>query len=290
MAGAPRIDPEMAALLEGTNAGQRLMAQQEQQSPSKYYEWITEFAPLADAVWPSADEVRDNPELAAASRFSRDDPRVANLRMQGDVAFSRVTGKLIYRDTGVMVDPATGEVEYPPDAEVPGSPLWLRQTASWSKAEATKWRTKLVKFGYEIAEEGPVDQLLQASLADFFAARYINGKDIPLEVRKMEDIDRAFDPAPLRNNARALYQTLFSDNPTDDELQKMEQFVKREAVEMLKKGKTEDPNQAIALSQERYIDKVQSSPEAELFGEMEEQEEMSTKLRDSLISTARLIG
>ena len=212
------------------------------------------------------------------------------------------TGWIQYTN-GVLVNPADGTVVFDPTSDAPGSPNWLQKVQGWDESKVTEWRQRLYDNGWITKEQAKVkgvDQVFLDSLRSYHVARYQNfGKALPTDLAAMgsagEDEFRltARDfQAQIRNDVREQWRRIFGDDPSDAELADWAQVVTRNALRLQKRyerrGAT--PSSALSLAatnaEERLVERVETSPEAELLAEANSDE--NTRLRDAFAQAARV--
>jgi hypothetical protein len=194
-------------------------------------------------------------------------------------------GQILY-NSGVIADPATGEVIYP-NKPVKGSPLWLKQVReNWSVDKVKTWRKTLNKLGYSVEQKGGIDQPFLTGLRDYYAAKWANyGDEIPLEASPREKARDILDPAALKNRVTSDFRRIYADDPSEAELDEWTRVIRRETSHLLRKGY--EPEQAVAGAEERYIRKFENDPQVKFVTEAEED---NTELRDSLLATFQSIN
>lgn len=188
-------------------------------------------------------------------------------------------------ETGVMVDPSSGQVLYNPTQNAPGSLTWATQASrTWSPEKVNEWRKKLVNLGYmeEAQKKGPWDIQFESALMEYYNQLYLHqGQEMRLtndEGKGGLDFNlRNIAPA-VRNSVREQFIRTFGDLPTEAELEYWEDFVIKTG-NRLQRRKSMTPEQAGSIAEERMIEKVMYSPQAMYINEMEEE---NTELRDAM--------
>lgn len=209
------------------------------------------------------------------------------------------TGWLQYRN-GVIVDPsgASGSfVYYDPSANVPGSPRWFREVvAKWGEKKIVEWRKRLHEYGYlskDEAKEKAYDITFRNALTAYHEQRYLNGgkptmgdasiaKGSRQERAKLVNVREEMG-AQIRNTVRSTYRSIYGTDPTDGEVDAFASTIFDTAMDLQRRyrNRYDDPNTSAAVGEasERFIEKIETSPEATFLRESEEE---NTRLRDSL--------
>ena len=215
---------------------------------------------------------------------------------------SEDTGWIRYAN-GVLVNPGDGSVFFDPSSDAPGSPTWLQAVPRWDPDKVAEWRTRLFDFGLLTKEQAKVkgvDQVFVDQLRAYHVARYQNfGKALPTDLsaiggpgeQEFRTTARDFQ-VQIRNDVREQYRRVFGDDPSDEELADWTRMVTQSAMKMQKRferrGAT--PSEAVSLAatnaEERLVEQLETSPQAELLAEANSDE--STRLRDALGQAARV--
>lgn len=197
---------------------------------------------------------------------------------------------------GVIIDPNTGTVHFPPnDPTVAGSPAWLQQATSWDQERVKKWRKELTKLGYLGSPKGGVDVAFIDALREYHTFRYVYGDGKPIskvsEEAKVaaEDFGGVLDKSVLRGEVRGWFQAAYGDDPSDDELEFWTDRLRSTSLR-LARNRDWEPAEAASVARARQQERFLQSPEAQLFQEGREIEEENTKLRDSILSVAQMVG
>lgn len=114
-------------------------------------------------------------------------------------------------------------------------------------------------------------------------------KPLPYEAAAAGLVEEAFvlpTGASIRNDIRAQFQVVFGDDPTDDELEHWEKFIKRSARK-LHRTKGFDSAAAAMGATDEFVEEFVYSPQATYF-ERDEQE--NTELRDSLAAVSQAVA
>lgn len=193
-------------------------------------------------------------------------------------------------NNGVIANPETGEVFFPPNDEtVQGSWAWLSKIQdTWDDSKVKEWRERLADYGYEIGEEGPPDQVFLQALQQYHQTRYLNrGKPLPLDASLGKDAasKRVFDPAEVRNFWRMQFRRILGDDPTDTELEEFSKATTDFAKRFVRKGYT--PEQAAVAAEERSVELLENDPKVQFLADSEEDR---TDLRDGLLGTVQAIN
>jgi len=200
------------------------------------------------------------------------------------------TGWLQY-PSGVLVAPGAAlgsydAVFYPPTSTAPGSATYFQQAQLWSQDKVNEWRTKLVDLGYldEAAKKGAYDVGFQNAMRTYFTIKYQNGgRELALEGRAALEQVAPFNfhqiQGQIRNDVRTQYQRIFGDDPTPTELDEWEDFIISQAHRLYRRGQLA-PGEATVEAEERFVERLEQSPEAQFVTENLEE---NTGLRDSLL-------
>lgn len=202
--------------------------------------------------------------------------------------FSSETGAIRYRN-GVIADPTTGQVFFPPSADVPGSPAWTQRIQSeWNPNEVAKWRKRLGEMGYLSPDQAKATgfdaQFLEAIKA-YHAQRYLNfGQPLAWDTTAGAESEEPEvvlpDAAEIRNDVRAQFNRVFGEDPSDAELEDWTRFIRRTSAK-LQRTKDYTPEYAAAAAEERAIEQLEQSPQGQFVRESVEE---NTDLHDALVS------
>lgn len=203
------------------------------------------------------------------------------------------TGWLAYGE-GVLANPDTGEVTWDPNSTAPGTSLWLKDVQeTWGEEQVLDWRKRLHGYGYLSKDEvkaTSVDARFLAQLQQYHLDRYTNfGKAIPTDLAGMAAADKPplvnFEDfqAQTRNDVREEYRRVFGEDPTDGEVEVFSSMIIRKGMELQRKyrrkGYSNYSGLAATEAEERFIERLEQSPEAVFLNESEEE---NTRLRDAL--------
>ena len=201
------------------------------------------------------------------------------------------TGWLQY-PSGILVDPtaplgSTNAVYFPAGSKAPGSFGYFQDAQGWSQEKINEWRARLVELGYlgKDAKKGAYDVQLQMALQKYHTIKYQNGgKELALEGTKAAEAGVTpfnFEQiqGQIRNDIRGQWQRIYGEDPTETELQEMQDFVINTSHKLYQRGQLA-PSQAAAEAEERFVERLEQSPEAQFV--IQNQEE-NTQLRDSIL-------
>ena len=203
-------------------------------------------------------------------------------------AIGRATGQRGYRtnesgalfyDNGVIADPSTGDVFFPPnDESVPGSFAWLdRVQDAWDEDKIKEWRDRLFDYGYDISKSGGFDQTFIGALQDFHRARYLNrGRPIPYTART-EDDEQLFTKPEVHNFWREVFRQKFGDDPTPGEIRDFTKASIQFGRQFLKKGFS--PEAAATAAEEKSIEMFENDPKVRFLTRSAEE---NTRVADGL--------
>ena len=187
---------------------------------------------------------------------------------------------------GVIANPDTGELFYPPGESVKGSSTWLREIQDkWSQDKINNARAMLIDNGYgeqfSIGPKGGFDQNLLMALSEFHKARYLNfGKPVPLTTMGEERarLGEIISKPEIRNEVRAWFREGFGDDPSDAELEWAVKGMQRIFRKQQKKGV--EPERAAGIAGARMQEKFFENPQVKYLRDSDEE---NTEARDSLI-------
>lgn len=205
---------------------------------------------------------------------------------------------------GVIADPTQQMVVYPtPDAgidpeDVPGSPQWLiKISEKWTDAQANKWRKRLVGLHFDavipggIAESGGMAQDLVEGLALYHKARYLSGgKVLPMRPGGPEGdaIRERLDPVVIKEQAKAWGQVPFGEDLDERTAQYFADRIVNLAVKLAGKNADWSPEQAMQGAEVRVQKEFLKNPDVKQEIQQLEDDEMSTQLRDDIISVSQI--
>lgn len=201
---------------------------------------------------------------------------------------------------GVLVGP-DDEVIIDPSSNAPGSANWLRAINDWSADKIRAWKDRLVEFGYlpkEAAKGLEVTTDFRTALKTFHYNRYVNG-GTPLRTGEAgagaagpeapKPIDLEEFSSQIRNDVREQYERIYGVRPGDGETELWSQYIIRQGMAMqrrnIKKYDTPMTDTAASEAEEKFIEKLEHTPEAKLLRSSEEE---NTRLRDTLTRMAQV--
>lgn len=203
------------------------------------------------------------------------------------------TGWIRYKN-GVLVSP-DGQVAFDPTSRAQGSIRWQREVVSgWSDEQVGDWRQRLQQFGYlskDQAKVKGVDQVFLSALSNYHIARYANGgKPVADDLSgaagagtKPPLVDFEDLSAQIRNDVREQYRRVFGMDATDGQVVALSDYIIRTAETLQKKYRRKGyggfTSLAATEAEERFIERIEGSPQAEFLRESEEE---NTSLRDAL--------
>lgn len=202
------------------------------------------------------------------------------------------TGKVMYAN-GTIYDPETKSILTPPGKAVPGSPEWLiKIQEEWSDAEANKWRKKLAGQGYQVAETGGMGWDLLEALPEFHTRRFANmGRVQPLipGTGQEADVEGAIDKVALRQEIKTWGQVPFGEDLADEEADWFTDRIIKVASRLARK-KGWSPDQALAGAHARVQEEFTEKPQVAALMQEQEDQEVSYKIRDSVLGVSQLLG
>lgn len=221
--------------------------------------------------------------------------------------FARVespTGKIMFRN-GVIADPTSGEVFYPPTSgdanEIRGSEPWLfriQRDASkggWSEAEANKWRKKLIGWGYDLegrlAPGGGMALDLIAALRQYHQTTYLNyGKPIKMSPggTAKKAIKEQVDMASIRADAASWYDMAELPPAAGAEKEFWADRVIDTAIKMVRGGLP--IASAVAKARSSALEQFTETPEVAESIEVSRAQETSNVLRSKMFTIGQLAG
>lgn len=218
---------------------------------------------------------------------------------------SSPTGAIKYPGIGVIADPNTQAVYFPTHRDgvedIEGSEEWLRKIQkTWGDEKFEKWRKQLIRLGYDqlvsggIAESGGAAMDVIEGLRQYHKARYLNGGEaIPLtpgggKKNIRQAVREQVDFVSLKEEVKGWGEVPFGESLdpgtaeyfADRMLQKMTELARKHpswTMEQVQTGAT-------TRVQKEFI----KSPGVEAGLEEAEDDEMSTALRDSIVSISQL--
>jgi hypothetical protein len=140
------------------------------------------------------------------------------------------------------------------------------------------------------SKEGGFDQTLRDTLAEYHRVRYTNyGKPLPYdEAAAAGLVEEAFvlpTGASIRNDIRVQFQVVFGDDPTDDELEHWEKFIKGRRANCI--GQELRFCRGCDGGNRRVRRGVRLLPPGDL---LERDEQENTELRDSLAAVSQAVA
>lgn len=204
------------------------------------------------------------------------------------------TGWIRYPN-GVLVSP-DGQVAFDPTSEAPGSLKWQREVVTgWDTAQVTQWADRLAEFGYLSKDQAKKvtsdDPTFLNALQSYHIGRYVYGKPVSGELsgagaagsEKPPLVDFEEMQAQTRNFVREQYRRVYGEDPTDGEVAAFSDAITRQAMSLQKRFRRQEmpgfSGMAATEAEERFVERLEGSPEAEFLRESEEE---NTRLRDSL--------
>ena len=199
---------------------------------------------------------------------------------------------------GVLVGP-NGEVEVDPTSDAPLSPSWQRGIKDWSPEKIKEWKNTLVKYGYltkDQAKSAEVTTGFIGALRLYHQNRYLNGgepiaNDDPASAgpERPKPVDLEDFSAQIRNDVREQYERIYGQQAGDGEVEMWSNYIIRQGMQMqrrnIRKYDTADTSGAAAEAEERFIEKLEHTPQARLLRESEEE---NTQMRDTFTRMAQV--
>lgn len=198
---------------------------------------------------------------------------------------------------GVLVSPE-GQIAFDPTSRAPGSLAWQRDVAAkWSPEKVQTWADRLVEFGYLSKEQAKKatssDPGFLGALSAYHANRYVYGKPVTGEQAGINGVAAGSDKPPLvdfedmkastRGFVRDTYRQVYGQDPTDGEVAALSERIIAQAMDLQKMFRRKEyggfSEMAASEAEARFIERLQSSPQAEFLRESEEE---NTRLRDAL--------
>lgn len=261
----------------------RMLHEQQEQVPTPYEQALVDYADTEDDFGIPAT---GGPKTSAFSYV--DDPTD-----QSSFTMGGQTGGVRFKN-GVIANPQTNEIYFPPADDVVGSEPWLRVVQDkWSQEKVNNWRAKLAAFGYQVDKEGPFADDLKGALRDYHHNRYMNyGKPIPLggagAEGDREKYGNVTSDAELLQHARGTAVQLLGENASEESIEFLRQREEQLVRKYLRKGKA-GPN-ALGRATAEAANEFEQLPETKLFTNAAADIEENTALKDSLISVAQMIA
>lgn len=201
---------------------------------------------------------------------------------------------------GVLVSP-DGQVLYEPGSTAPGSLRWRMKVGNWAPDKVSEWRKKLHEMGYMTEDEAKVkgvDATFLDRMQAYHEARYRNGgKPIagdlasagPGSSAAPKPVDLNDFSAQIRNDVRDQYERIYGVRPSDGEVQLWSDYIIRHGMQLQRKfrRKYDSPmtDTAASEAEERFVEKLENSPQAQFLRESEEE---NTQLRDTFERMAQV--
>lgn len=197
---------------------------------------------------------------------------------------------------GVLVSPE-GQVVFDPTSRAPGSLTWQREVVpNWSAEKVSEWRERLHKLGYLTKDQAKVDGVdtpFLNALRSFHENRYVNGgKPVAGDLAGVAGAGAADKPplldfddmqAQIRNDVREQYRRVFGEDPSDGEVAAFSASIIRTAETLQRRYRRKEyggfTSMAATEAEERFIERLEQSPEAEFLRDSEEE---NTSLRDAI--------
>ena len=206
------------------------------------------------------------------------------------------TGWIRYGN-GVLVSP-DGQVVFDPTSKAPGSIAWQRDVVStWGEDKIAEWRDRLHEYGYLTKDQAKVkgtDSVFLSALTAYHTSRYANGgKAIAGDLSgagaagggpakplvNFKDLE-----AQARNDVREQYRRVFGSDPTDGEVAAWSDWIIKKSMQLQREfrkgtGHPSYAGDAATEAEERFIEKLEQSPQAQF---QQDSEEENTRLRDAM--------
>jgi hypothetical protein len=196
---------------------------------------------------------------------------------------------------GVLVDLENLRVIYPPtDPSIAGSAAWMARIPEWSEEKQKTWTKTLHKMGY-LATKNPNLKDLTDALKTYHDTRYLYGAGKPVDLSTgdggitRKDFGGMLDEAVLASEIEPWYEDLYGDKPEPEELKYWTEKFKTTAVRVARRRGL-DPADAAMVAQARTQRRFSDTPEAREFEQQADEREENTRLRDSLLSVAQIVG
>jgi hypothetical protein len=203
------------------------------------------------------------------------------------------TGWIRYKN-GVLVSPE-GDVMFDPTSRAPGSIAWGRDVVSnWSDQKVAEWRKRLHDFGYLTKDQAKVkgvDSVFLSALSSYHISRYANGgKPVAGDLAGVSTPDEKGPllnyedvSAQIRNDVREQYRRVFGTDATDGLVEGYTNTIIRTAMELQRRYRKKEysgySSMAATEAEERFIERLEGSPQATFLRESTEE---NTSLRDAL--------
>lgn len=206
-------------------------------------------------------------------------------------------GHLYFTD-GVIVNPNDPtSVMYDPQQNAPGSPTWMRQAQRhWSPTQVQNWRTELFKMGYLSSKKGGGgwDYQLIGATQKYYQLYYANGGQ-PLAYSAAGPGGTTSGPTgsppldlhelhgSIQSQVQQQYQSVFGQDPTNDELKSWTQFIINTGMQLQQGGAKHQlsPDAALQEAEARAAKQITNSPEASTWTRNQQE---NTQLHDALTS------
>ncbi len=175
-------------------------------------------------------------------------------------------GKLMSPD-GVLVDPATGDVVFPNDPDLAGSPLWMSQVYKWDDTKVAYWRKELAKTGYLEDAKGGITPEFIGALGQYHYNRYLfgGGQPVALESTNVKihrrDFDGLLDPAVLQGEVKQWLTQAYGDEGTESEQKYWSDRVAQKALALARR-KGYSPTSAASVAASKVQQDFLDSPSA----------------------------
>lgn len=307
---APSLEEQVAGLQQQVGSMFESLGTMAQQQEIPYYKFRAEFSgiPRRKMVSRAIDKSVGGEAVSLAARgdfsmLTGPDVQKVPEGVKEDYVVAP-SGRLLYAN-GVIADPETGDVFYKPGSVVAGSPAWrLKVQEEWSDKEANAWRKRLLKFGYipqgGLAEKGGVSHDLLAALSMYHKARYTNyGRALPITAGQGEADASSIDKMALKQQIKTWGQVPFGEDLEDKETEWLSDRVIEVAQRLARKrgltfgealGKPSTDESGATGAFLRVEKQFAEQPQVAALLQEQEDQEVSYKIRDSLIGVSGLLG
>jgi hypothetical protein len=201
------------------------------------------------------------------------------------------TGAIEYPG-GVLVDPATGVITYPPNnPSLLGSPAWIASVPTWSESKMASWTQTLKQMGY--IESKKVDlKTFTDALREYHNNRYLygGGKAVDLSQGQQgisrQDFGGILDPSVVDTEIRPWFQETYGDDPSDAELEGLRKVITKTAMR-LARHKDMAPADAASVASARAQEKFLDDPATQKWKDLQETD---TSLHDSFVNLFQVLS
>lgn len=248
---------------------------------------------------PSVNAGQEDAQLKAGNFLGQNAEETAASNNQGAYYTNPSNGAIVYRN-GVIMDPQTGSVYYPPDEKIAGSPVWMNKIrSSWSDGRIMEEKALLVKYGYlpkGSQKHADWDLSFQNGLTAFYNSKYSNyGKPVVADTgaggyagpggtgstSTFSNLRQVH--ATIQSDIISQYHTLFQRDPSDAELAKWTSFVISQGNKLQRGANGLSAGSAATEAENRALHTWRQTPE---FGYRQDQEE-NTSLRDGIVGAVQ---